>query len=243
LGGLAENALATLGISVKYPDDIPQGATILGFQTDSTAQAAQLQLFDFVLEVDGSAVGLIRNRYYQLWQHYGRTANKKTELLVSFVKADGSFAYYYPQVDQTPIDAVQEYRAALFTLGKPVARNAPEDRDANIARYQVGASDFEQFGQYELGVNVSYSSAGVTIEDILPGKQAEKAGLQVGDIILEVDGAPVGVFGDRTYEFWRQYSYSKTGNVEFLISFGEDAQGQFKYYYPIIQLDPLTAPA
>jgi hypothetical protein len=61
----------------------------------------------------------------------------------------------------------------------------------------------------------------------------------VGDAILEVDGAPVGVFGDRTYEIWRQYVYSISGLVEFLIAYGDD-NDQPRYYYPQIQLKKHT---
>ena len=60
----------------------------------------------------------------------------------------------------------------------------------------------------------------------------------MGDSILEVDGPPIGQFGDRLYELWRQYVFSKTGQVELLVCY-VDAAGDFRYYYPLVQLDDL----
>jgi len=85
-------------------------------------------------------------------------------------------------------------------------------------------------------VDYSYKG-GALIQQVHPGKAAELKKLEVGDRILEVDGAPIGVFNGRTYEVWRQYVYSLTGEVELLVSF-TDNNGHYRYYYPTIQLTP-----
>ena len=92
-----------------------------------------------------------------------------------------------------------------------------------------------------MGVTLDYSyEYGGTIQTVKPNSAAAKAGLKVGDSILEVAGAPVGQFGDRLYEVWRQYAYDEDGKVEFLIVYEDDATGENRYYYPEITLDPLS---
>ena len=54
LGGFGENATATLGIDVKYPTSFVQGVTVLDFQEGSTAEAAGIEQFDIILEVDST---------------------------------------------------------------------------------------------------------------------------------------------------------------------------------------------
>jgi hypothetical protein len=132
-------------------------------------------------------------------------------------------------------------REDFFTVKKPADRNKAESRHDNIARYKLGAGNFNKYARYELGVTISYSyESGATIESLKDGGAAKAAGLQEGDMILEVDGAPIGVFGDRTYELWRQYIYSKDGEVELLVCFQSPTSDEFLYYYPKIKLDKRT---
>jgi PDZ domain len=242
LGGFGENATATLGIDVKYPTSFVQGVTVLDFQEGSTAEAAGIEQFDIILEVDSSPVGLIRHRFYEPWQHYGRSGTQKVEVLNSFLNQDGERKYYYPRISLTGIQEVEMYLSLpddFFVTGKPRDRALAEDRDRNVARYVFGAGNFEKYAKFELGVSIQYSlDFGAAIQAIKPGKAADKAHLQVGDSILEVDGAPIGQFGDRLYELWRQYVFSKTGQVELLVCY-VDAAGDFRYYYPLVQLDDL----
>jgi len=65
--------------------------------------------------------------------------------------------------------------------------------------------------------------------------------LKRGDFILEVDGAPIGVIGGRTYQEWQQYKYSSDNVVEFLICFYNSA-GELRYYYPEISLKKRELP-
>jgi len=242
IGGFGANANATLGIKVKFPTDIPQGVTILDFETDSKAEAAGIQEDDFILEVDGSPVGFIRGRYYELWSKYGRSGKKTTEVLVSFLKS-GERMYYYLPVETSVVtgEAYSSLPPDFFTEAKPKTRGDAEDRSHNVARYVLGYSNFNKYARFELGATVNYSyEAGATIASIKPGSAAETAGLKVGDHILEVDGAPVGQFGDRLYEVWRQYVYSKDGTVELLIAFDDPSTGQPRYYYPKVKLKDLT---
>jgi len=242
LGGFGANATASLGINVKYPTDIPQGITILGFEVDSKAKEAGIVLNDVLLEVDGSPVGFIRGRYYEPWTKYGRSGDSTTELLISY-SSGGERKYYYPDV-KTSVVAGEKYMMLppdFFIELKPKARTSPEDRTHNVARYVLGYGNFSKYAKYELGAGVTYSyGGGATIATLKPGGAAAAAGLKVGDHILEVDGAPVGVFGDRVYEVWRQYVHSKDEEVEFLVAFDDPSTGQARYYYPKIKLTKLT---
>ena len=248
LGGFGANANATLGIQVKYQTDGEQGVTIQNFEVDSPANNAGMIQYDWILEVDGSPVGLIRNRYYELWPRYGRAGANTTEVLVSFLNNDGKRKYYYSQVSTAKVEGViikggVTLPPDFFTSPKPITRADAEFRDKNIARYVYGYSNFSTYGRFELGADVNYSyGSGATIEHIKNGKAAQRSGLKVGDCILEVDGAPVGKFGDRLYEVWRQYIYSPTRKVEFLICFEDESTGELRYFYPEIELDDLTRP-
>lgn len=247
-GGFGDDANATLGIDAKYLN-APQGLSVLGFSIDSAGQNAGLQFGDIILEVDGAAVGKIRGRFYEPWKKYGRSAPDTSEVLVTFVASNGVRKYYYPQIVTTPIDPIpyQFLPDDFFTSEKPRSRSQAESRPHNFARYVSGYGNIETFARYELGVTLNYSNDfGGTITSIKQGSAAESAGLQVGDHILEVDGAPVGKLGNtmifRLYECWRQFLYSRTGKVELLVEFGFTPATGHKYYYPEIQLKDLTTP-
>jgi hypothetical protein len=242
IGGFGANATKSLGINVIYPNDTDQGITISSFGVDSTAKAAKLAVSDWIMEVDGSAIGHIRGRYYEPWQKYGRSGQDLTEVLVSFLNQSGERKYYYPQVATQTVTGVayKSLPSDFFTVPKPQDRNSAEDIVHNKARYVLGATNFDKYAAFELGVNVDYSyNGGALIQHIQPGKAAAGAGLKVGDRILEVDGAPIGVFNGRTYEVWRQYIYSLNGEVELLVHFTSN-NGAARYYYPKIQLTPRT---
>ena len=244
IGGFGANATKSLGINVIYPNDTDQGITISSFLTDSEAEKAGLERYDWILEVDGSAIGHIRDRYYEPWQKYGRSGQSLTETLVSFLSQSGERMYYYPKVLTQTVTGVavknRELPADFFTVGKPRIRSSPENTSHNKARYILGASNFNKYAEFELGVTADYSyNGGALIQQIHSGKAADLAGLKIGDHILEVDGAPIGVFNGRTYELWRQYVYSLTGKVELLVCF-TDQNGRFLYYYPTIQLTART---
>lgn len=241
-GTFGATAKSTLGVKVIFQNQQPQGVTVSSFSVDSTAEKAGVQRFDWILEVDGSPVGKIRDRYYELFPHYGRTGKDVTTLLVSYLDSDGNRRYYYPKVEVTPIGTVPVYRALpedFFTTPEKRKRDEAEFQNKNFARYVIGWGNFEKYAEYELGVDVVYSSNGAEIVNVKSGTAAANANIKVGDIILEVEGAPVGNFSGRVYEVWRQYVYNKNGEVEFCIAIKKDGGG-YKYYYPKIKLDDRT---
>jgi membrane-associated protease RseP (regulator of RpoE activity) len=244
LGGFGPNASATLGVKVIFPSGVSQGVTVSSFDTDSPASKAGIQMYDQILEVDGSPVGFIRERYYELWPKYGRAGQNTTEVLVSYEDDSGARRYYYLPVATANVTGVYPWNPLppdFFTTPKKVTRDTAESREKNLARYVFGVDNFNKYSPYEIGVSLSYpDEGGAKIEMVSGGGPADKAGLQVGDYILEVDGAPVGQFGDRIYEVWKQYIYSKNGNVELLIGFSDENSGQPRYYYPRVQLDKRT---
>lgn len=125
-----------------------------------------------------------------------------------------------------------------FTIAKPRNRADAEATSIQLSRYKVSPGNFDRYSPYELGADVTYSyGRGATIVSVKSGSVAASAGLKVGDMILEVDGAPIGVFGDRTYEVWQQYKYSKEGKVELLIAF-DRPDGTVGYFYPQLTLTP-----
>lgn len=245
IGGFGDNATKTLGIKVKYPQ-IPQGVSILDFDTDSKARDAGIEIGDLILEVDGSAVGIIRGRHYEPWERYGRSGTDKVEVLVALLQPNGEFRYYYPEVSFTAIEDVLYSQApAGMAGGKPTLRNSPENAQANFGRYKIDENAFNLFSRFSLGVNIDYvGSFGQknALVAVAPNQAAEKAGLKVGDILLEVDGSPIGQIGNRIYEAWRQYIYSKAGLVELLVAFFDPAINDFRFYYPMVQLDDLSSP-
>ena len=241
IGGHEQDATASLGIEVIY-SQAPPKVTVSSFKFESPAEAAGLEEYDWILEIDGSAVGKFRDRYYQPWQKYGRSGKGQTELLVSF-NTTGGRKYYYPKVKTQALGGEGGFvpKGDAFTITKPRTRSGAEGKKDNLARYVLDSDNFKKYSPYELGADVAYSyNNGATIAHITPGKPASEAGLRVGDYILEVDGAPIGVFGDRVYEVWRQYKYSKDNIVEFLVCF-RDARGHLRYYYPLVTLKKLTS--
>ena len=195
LGGFGPNATSSLGVEVKFQTTDPQGVAVLQFKEDSAAKAAGMKQYDVILEVDGSAVGFIRGRFYELWPHYGRAGEQTTEVLVTYQTANGR-RYYYLPVKTSTVSGDVYYKSLppdFFTVEKPITRDTAETREQNIARYQFGSGNFEKYSAWELGTKVSYSyDSGATIQAIKPGSPAANAGLKVGDMILEVDGAPIG---------------------------------------------------
>jgi membrane-associated protease RseP (regulator of RpoE activity) len=122
---------------------------------------------------------------------------------------------------------------------KPTNRASAESRTRHLARYTD--DDFSSVRSL-LGVNGSYEEGtGFYIKSVGPGTAAERAGLKAGDTILEVDGVPVGRYGSRTYFVWKRYPTSSTNrSVQLTITF-LDADGSWRYYYPIVELDPAMA--
>ena len=243
----AANANQGLGVRVKYRCDSSCGAMIRQFETDSPAQESGLKVDERILEVDGSPVGLIRGRYYEMYNLFARPRAAQVgqedpvEVLVEFVRSDGTRRYFYPQVRTQAIYEkfpVASRRTEYSVADKPRDRSNAEGEIENRARYVADAERFKTDATHELGVVVKYShDRGATITSVDRGKSADQAGLRPGDMILEVGGAPVGKIGGRIYGVWRQYAFDSDGTIEFLVCY-EGADGDLRYYYPEITLTP-----
>ncbi|MDB5344340.1 MAG: hypothetical protein JWP89_2717 [Schlesneria sp.] len=131
---------------------------------------------------------------------------------------------------------------------KPTTRASAESRREHLTRYNTDG--FKQL-TVMLGIETMYGQTpqgaalpqGAVITKIAAGTAAENAGLRVGDTILEVGGVPVGEFGPRVYYVWMYYKLAKQSNLEFTIAFEDATTGEYKYYYPVIQLDTVAAAA
>jgi len=64
-----------------------------------------------------------------------------------------------------------------------------------LGRSGLGIQEFEDFIQTDASINPDLN-AGVIVRRVNPDSPAEKAGLQVGDVIVAVDGRPVADVGD-----------------------------------------------
>ncbi len=126
---------------------------------------------------------------------------------------------------------------------KPTDRAHSESQTRHLARYTD--DDFTSVTLL-LGVEGSYSddcdfAPGLLISAVGPGTAAEKGGLVKDDVILEVDGVPVGTYGSRTYYVWKRYPTGTSGSVQLTVAF-EDDNGDYQYFYPVIKLDQKTGP-
>lgn len=240
LGSFGPDATGSLGIKIVFGGNGQQGVAITQFLTDSTAAAGGLLQFDRILEVDSSAIGKFRNRFYEPFRKFGRNEPSKCEVLVEHLDATGVRKFYYPKLDVAAVFSAAPSPPLppdFFTAPKPVTRPDAEKEQFNLARYVFGASNFARFSPYELGVGVVYSEEGGKIDNLTPGGAADRAGLKVGDLIMEIDGCPVGQLGDRLYELWRQYFFSPTGDIELLVAFKPSGSQNQKFYYPQFKLD------
>lgn len=127
---------------------------------------------------------------------------------------------------------------------RPRDRATAEDRQTHFSRYTFG--NFAGETLWALGAKVNYTGNGATVTEVLHGTAAETAGLKKGDIILEVNGVPVGWIRDRLYAMWKEYRRTDKGDhnsAEFTIAFKPDQWSDYKYYFPVIDLDRVAAGA
>ncbi len=122
---------------------------------------------------------------------------------------------------------------------KPNQRDQAESQSDHLARYPK-QSDFRTQTPFQLGLNVTYLGVGARVDDIRPGSPALGV-LRMHDIILEVDGFPVGIENQRTYLMWPRYAFAQGGEVELTVAI--PVPGGFAYFYPRIPLTPVTAEA
>lgn len=89
----------------------------------------------------------------------------------------------------------------------------PEDKrdrlmDVEVPKFPMPPYDFLVFTEYEdlappkvmLGILLDEAEGKVRVKSVLPGSVAEAAGLQEGDVLLEIDGMPVAESFDLIYE-------------------------------------------
>jgi membrane-associated protease RseP (regulator of RpoE activity) len=89
----------------------------------------------------------------------------------------------------------------------------PEDKrdrlmDVEVPKFPMPPYDFLVFTAYEdlappkvmLGILLEEAEGKVRVKGVLPGSVAEAAGLQEGDVLLEIDGMPVAESFDLIYE-------------------------------------------
>jgi S1-C subfamily serine protease len=90
-----------LGVNVDYTTD---GARITKVFPGSAADNAGLLVNDIIMEVNEAPVGLIRNRFYEVWRPYYRDNDGKVQLTIAVVK-NGQFVYFFPEVQLAPAAA------------------------------------------------------------------------------------------------------------------------------------------
>lgn len=89
-----------------------------------------------------------------------------------------------------PVPSMEQ--AGRAVAAKPKADAAPPTAPA-AAPAAGGEQGVDMTGRPALGVRPDYEfgGTGLRIEDVVPGGAAEKAGLQAGDVLVELDGDPV----------------------------------------------------
>jgi C-terminal processing protease CtpA/Prc len=256
-----EDADGLLGIGVKFVRDdqgrpLP-GVNVVDFMVDSRAKNANINEFDTILEVAGRPVGLIRDRHYAPLQFYDKPPST-VELLVSFVREDGSQGFYYPTVRLGAVATGETFSLFrrrwvappmvpglpedYFRSERPDDRDEPEDAARNIARYtKVQRNNERNFARFDVGISSEFADGDVAVTAIASNSAAAAAGIRVGDRILEVDGAPVGIVGPRAYPLWRQLNRCKPGaSAELLVAFQKN--NNWVYFYPKLTLTDLANP-
>ena len=124
----------------------------------------------------------------------------------------------------------------------PTSRANAESRRTNFSRYN-GEDAFRNASMWELGVVVEYTTDGAVVLRVLPGSVAQQAGIRKDDIIMEVDGAPVGLIRHRVYRLWPFYNKSTRGKVQLLICFVDDTTDSYRYFAQEVQLAPIREAA
>jgi serine protease Do len=186
--GLAESNPPSgwLGVLLGEPGEPREGSgplsgvPISGVVRDSPAERARLRAQDRILAVDGVAVRTPK----ELVNLVGRMEAGRWVSLT--VDRDGDELQLSARLIERPADR-RELRVRSGWIGS-LAIDLP-------------AKLREHFGAPE--------DAGAMISEVLPGSPAEAAGLEIGDVVFEIDGRPVRSVG----ELDRQVSTAGVGNV------------------------------
>ena len=124
----------------------------------------------------------------------------------------------------------------------PTLRANAEGRRTNFSRYN-GEDAFRNASMWELGVVVDYTTDGAVVLRVLQRSVAQQAGIRKDDIIMEVDGSPVGVIRQRVYRLWPFYNKSTNGRVRLLICFVDNTTDSYRYFAQEVQLAPINSAA
>lgn len=118
-------------------------------------------------------------------------------LVIALALSQSIFAAEQPKRDAKAI------QAQMQELGKEMAKLAEELHAAggtdaqNRMEFRMLAPHHRSFTRgAALGVVLSESDAGVSIDAVTPGSGAEKAGLKAGDVLLSVRGKPIAKGAD-----------------------------------------------
>ena len=127
-----------------------------------------------------------------------------------------------------------------FAADKPRDRPSAESKPENLARYKIGG--FGASANATLGVKDQVPDRdppGRHCPGLRDRLEGEGGGIQEDDVILEVDGAPVGFIRERYYELWPKYGRSGKNTTEVLVSFLTNS-GERKYYYLPVRTSVVT---
>ncbi len=185
--------------------DPPRGALVTQVAPDGPAASAQLRRGDVIVAVGSEAIASVRH----------------LQRLIAALP-----------VDQTARLVVWRDRRELpvdVRIGEqPQARTADATPPASASRAaRTGAPDL--FGLVlgpitpELRQARALSSPGVAVTDVAPASPAEEAGLIPGDLILQLDGAPVATPEDAA----RRLTRAAAAHKAILILLERDGERQF----------------
>lgn len=176
-----------------------RGVVIQDVEPDSPAAKAGLKEHDVVLQYDGQTVeGTVQFRRLVRETPAGRTValaisrDGATQNL-SVALADRS-SYYEKKMQGTMRDFGKPF--ALATPNFDFNTSSPEIfsmMDMRTPLLGISAEDLTgQLGSYFGAPN----NSGVLIREVRSGTPADKAGLKAGDVIVKVDGKPVGALSE-----------------------------------------------
>ncbi|MCK6523993.1 PDZ domain-containing protein [Myxococcota bacterium] len=120
-------------------------------------------------------------------------------------------------------DVVAQRRDGLFFASSDIV--TLDVGDGDDYRLELSLPEYRQGG---VGMGISEHEEGVLVERVLDGGAAAEAGLQPGDVVLEVDGVPAAAL---TLEEFVQVTTGEAGTeVELVISRGDGSDREESIY-------------
>ncbi len=176
-----------------------RGVVIQDVEPDSPAAKAGLKQHDVVLQYDGQTVeGTVQFRRLVRETPAGRTialviSRDGATQNLSVALADRS-SYYEKKMQGTIRDFGKPFALATpnfdFNISSPEIFSMMDMRTPLLG---ISAEDLTgQLGSYFGAPN----NSGVLIREVRSGTPADKAGLKAGDVIIKVDGRPIGALSE-----------------------------------------------